>query len=140
MKSLEIFRSQLLERSSKKSIVTPVWGVETDNKEGSKDIVKAADDFASKVGSGKAVDKDKIHRSKVKRNSFNKKHRKGNLKRKRGKSTQSDKTYGKCPKKKNVVSPGKTMRRREYRQRWKEQFWKKWFEKKNGGKAKKGQK
>ena len=28
-------------------------GVETDNKEGFKDIVKAADDFASKVGSGK---------------------------------------------------------------------------------------
>ena len=30
-------------------------GVETDNKEGFKDIVKAADDFASKVGSGKGV-------------------------------------------------------------------------------------
>ena len=35
-------------------------GVEIDNKEGFKDIVKAADDFASKVGSGKKeVDKDK---------------------------------------------------------------------------------
>ena len=34
-------------------------GVETDNKEGFKDIVKAADDFASKVGSGKGIDKDK---------------------------------------------------------------------------------
>ena len=44
-------------------------------KTGSKDIVKAANDFASKVGSGKAVDKDIIHRTKGKRNSFNKKHR-----------------------------------------------------------------
>ena len=41
-------------------------GVETDNKEGFKDVVKAADDFASKVGSGKGVDKDKIHKGKGK--------------------------------------------------------------------------
>ena len=53
--------------------MTPVWGVETDSKEGFKDIVKAADDFAAKVGSGKGVDKDKIHRSTVKRNSFKEK-------------------------------------------------------------------
>ena len=33
-------------------------GVETDNKEGFKDIVKVADDFAAKVGSGKGIDKD----------------------------------------------------------------------------------
>ena len=41
--------------------------VETDNKEGFKDIVKAADDFASRVGSGKGVDKDKIHKGKRER-------------------------------------------------------------------------
>ena len=34
-------------------------GFETDNKEGFQDIVKAADDFASRVGSGEGVDKDK---------------------------------------------------------------------------------
>ena len=38
--------------------------VETDDKEGFKDIVKAADDFASRVGCGKGVDKDKIHKGK----------------------------------------------------------------------------
>ena len=37
-------------------------GVETDNKEGFKDIVKAADDFASRVGSGKELTKTKGHR------------------------------------------------------------------------------
>ena len=91
-------------------------GVETDNKEGFKDIVKAADDFASKVGSGKGVDKDKIHKGKGKGNSFKKEtsqikskskgNPKGNPKGKRGKSTQSNKTDGKGPKK--VLSPGKT--------------------------------
>ena len=50
-------------------------GVETDNKEGFKDIVKVADDFASKVGSGKGIDKDKIHKGKGKGNSLKKKHR-----------------------------------------------------------------
>ena len=72
-------------------------GVETDNKEGFKDIVKAADDFASKVGSGKGVDKDKIHKGKGKGNSIKKDtsqikskskgNPKGNPKGKRGKST-----------------------------------------------------
>ena len=91
-------------------------GVETDNKEGFKDIVKAADDFATKVGSGKGVDKDKIHKGKGKGNSLKKEtsqikskskgNPKGNPKGKRGKSTQSNKTDGKGPKK--VVSPGKT--------------------------------
>ena len=91
-------------------------GVETDNKESFKDIVKAADDFASKVGSGKGVDKDKIHKGKGKGNSLKKEtsqikskskgNPKGNPKGKRGKSTQSNKTDGKGPK--NVVSPGKT--------------------------------
>ena len=49
-------------------------GVETDNKEGFKNIVKAADDFASKVGSGKGVDKDKIHKGKGKGNSLKKRN------------------------------------------------------------------
>ena len=47
-------------------------GVETDNKEGFKDIATAADDFASKVGSGKGIDKDKIHKGKGKGNSLKK--------------------------------------------------------------------
>ena len=50
-------------------------GVETDNKEGFKDIAKAADDFASNVGSGKGVDKDKIHKGKGKGNPSKKKYR-----------------------------------------------------------------
>ena len=91
-------------------------GVETDNKEGFKEIAKAADDFASNVGSGKGVDKDQIHKGKGKGYSLkketsqikskNKGNPKGNPKGKRGKSTQSNKTDGKGPK--NVVSPGKT--------------------------------
>ena len=40
--------------------------VETDNKEGFKDIVKAADDFASRVGSGKEVTKTTSTRAKGK--------------------------------------------------------------------------
>ena len=91
-------------------------GVETDNKEGFKDIVKAADDFFSKIGSGKGVDKDKIHKGKGKGNSLKKEtsqikskskgNPKGNTKGKRGKSTQSNKIDGKGSK--NVVSPTKT--------------------------------
>ena len=77
-------------------------------KTGSKDIVKAADDFTSKVGSGKAVDKDKIHRSKGEINSFNKKHRRSKARareiptaipREKKKATQTDKTDGTGPKK-----------------------------------------
>ena len=87
--------------------MTPVWGSRLTTKTGSKDIVKAADDFASKVGSGKGVDKDKIHRDKGKRNFFTKKtsqikskgNPKSNPKGKRRKSTQTDKTDGKGPKK-----------------------------------------
>ena len=89
--------------------------VETDDK-GFKDIVKAADDFASRVGSGKGVDKDKIHKGKGKGDSLKEKtsqikskskgNPKDNPKGKRGKSTQSDEKDGKGPK--NVVSPGKT--------------------------------
>ena len=78
--------------------------VETDNKEGFKDIVKAADDFASKVGSGKGLKKET---SQIK--SKSKGNPKGNTKGKRGKSTQSNKTDGKGPK--NVESPGRTGRK-----------------------------
>ena len=87
--------------------------VETDDKEGFKDIVKAADDFASRVGSGKGVDKDKIHKGKGKGDSRKEKNRRSKARARkirrvipRGKSTQSDKKDGKGPK--NVVSPGKT--------------------------------
>ena len=83
-------------------------GVETDNKEGFKDIVKVADDFASKVGSGKGIDKDKSHKGKGKGNSLGKETSqiknkskgspKGNTKGKRGKSTQSNRKDGKGPK------------------------------------------
>ena len=48
-------------------------GVETDNKEGFKDVVKVADYFASRVGSGKGVDKYKIHKGKGKGDSFKEK-------------------------------------------------------------------
>ena len=91
-------------------------GVETDNKEGFKDVVKAADYFASRVGSGKGVDKHKIHKGKGKGDSLKEKtsqtrdkskgNPKGNPKRKSRKSTKSDKKDGNGPK--NVVSPGKT--------------------------------
>ena len=47
--------------------------VETDNKEGFKDVVKAADYFASRVGSGKGVDKYKIHKGEGKGGSFKEK-------------------------------------------------------------------
>ena len=92
--------------------MTPAWGVETDNNEGFKDIVKAADDFASKVGSGKGIDKDKIHKGKGKGNSHkketsqlkskSKRNPNGNTKGKRGKSTQSHKTDGKGSKKREI--------------------------------------
>ena len=51
-------------------------GVETDNKEGFKDIVKVADDFASKVGSGKRNRQgQKATREKGKEIPSKKKHR-----------------------------------------------------------------
>ena len=87
-------------------------GVETDNKEGFKDIVTVADDFASKVGSGKGIDKDKSHQGKGKGNSLiketsqikskSKGNPKGNTKGKRGKSTQSNETDGKRSKKRGI--------------------------------------
>ena len=90
-------------------------GVETDNKEGFKDIVKVADGFASRVGSGKGVD-DKIHKGNGKRDSPKEKtsqikskskgNPKGNPKIKSGKSTKSDKKDGKGPQ--YAVSSGKT--------------------------------
>ena len=96
--------------------MTPAWGSRLDNKEGFKDIVKVADAFASKVGSGKEIDKDKIHKGKGKGNSLkretsqikskSKGNPKGNTKGKRGKSTQSNKTDGEGPK--NVESSGRT--------------------------------
>ena len=127
-------------------------GVETDNKEGFKDIVKVADDFASKVGPGKGIDKDKIHKGKGKGNSLKKEtsqikskskgHPKGNTKGKRGKSTQSNKTDGKGPK--NVESPGRTgvknTRKGGKKNTGKSGSKGKNNDGKSGGKAKKGQK
>ena len=119
----------------------------------SRDIVKAADDFASKVGSGKGIDKDKIHRGKGKGNSLKKRNiadqkkskgnPKGNTKGKSGRSTQSNKTDGKRSKKRGNP-PGRTGGKNT-RKRWKEKHKKHGSKGKNndgksGGKAKKGQK
>ena len=60
--SVSVVRKVIKEEQNDSSM-----GVETDNKEGFKDIVKVADDFASKVGSGKGIDKDKIHKGKRER-------------------------------------------------------------------------
>ena len=115
-------------------------GVETDNKGGFK--VKAADDFASKVGSGKGVDKDKIHKEKGEGNSLKKETSqiKSKSNGKRGKSTQSNKTYGKGPK--TWYSPARPVGRIQGKVEEKQR--KKWYERQNndgksGGKAKKGQ-
>ena len=109
-------------------------GVETDNKEGFKDIVKAADDFASKVGSGTGIDKDKIHKGKGKGNSLKKEtsqikskskgNPKGNTKGKK-EDTQSNKTDGNGPKKRGIPRQDRV---EEYKERWKEKHRKKWFE------------
>ena len=112
-------------------------GVETDNKEGFKDIVKAADDFASRVGSGKGVHKDKIHKGKGKGDSPKEKtsqiksKSKGNSKGNREEKVESPQSQTKKMErvKKNPVSPRKT-EWREYRQRWKEKYVNLWFEKK----------
>ena len=126
-------------------------GVETDNKEGFKDIVKVADDFASKVGSGKGIDKDKIHKGKGKEIPSKKKHRRSKARAReiprvipREKEESPHNQIKRMEKvQKNVESPGRTGE--EYKERWKEKHRKKWFERKNndgksGGKAKKGQK
>ena len=113
--------------------------VETDNKKSFKDIVKADDDFASKVRSGKGIDKDKIHKGKGKEYSLKKEtsqikskskgNPKGNTKGKKGKSTQSNKTDGKGPK--NVASPGKKKHRKKWYKR-KKQRRQEWRQSKEG--------
>ena len=127
-------------------------GVETNNKEGFKDIVKAADDFASKVGSGKGVDKDKIHKGKGKGNSLKKEtsqikskskgNHKGNTKGKKRKVHTVKQNRWKGSKKRGITRQD---RREEYRKRWEENTGKSGSKGKNndgksGGKAKKGQK
>ena len=89
--------------------------VETDNKEGFKDIVKAADYFASKGRFWKRSRQrqnpqgQRERKFPQKRNIADQKQEqgnpKGNPKGKRGKSTQSNKTGGKGPK--NVVYPAR---------------------------------
>ena len=59
-------------------------GFETD-KEGFQDIVKAADDFASRVGSGEGVDKDKNPKGQRERR-FTQRKNIANQKREQGKS------------------------------------------------------
>ena len=61
---VSVVRKVIKEEQSDSNMV-----VETDNKEGFEDIVKAADDFASRVGSGKGVDKNKIQKGKGKGDS-----------------------------------------------------------------------
>ena len=112
-------------------------GVETDNKEGFKGIVKAADDFASRVGSGKGVDKDKIHKGKGKGDSPKEKtlqikskskgNPKGNPEGKSGMSTKSNKKKWKGLKKRGIHQQDWG---EEHRQRWKEKHGKTWFERK----------
>ena len=134
--------------------MTPAWGSRLTTKKVSiKDIVKVADDFASKVGSGKGIDKDKIHKGKGKGNSLKKEtsqikskskgNPKGNTKGKRGKSTQSNKTYGKGPKKTWNPPAGPVRRiqgKVERKTQEKSGSKGKNNDGKSGGKAKKGQK
>ena len=113
-------------------------GVETDNKEGFKDIVKAADDFASKVGSGKGVDKDKIHKGKGKGNSLKEKeHRRSKARarvipraipREKEESPHSQTKQMERVQKKCGIH--RQDRGEEYRERWKEKHRKKWYERK----------
>ena len=78
--------------------------------------MKAADDFASKVGSGKGVDNDKIHKRKGKGTSLKKEtsqiknKSKGNPKRNTKGKEESPHSQTKQMERvqKNVVSPGKT--------------------------------
>ena len=93
---VSVVRKVIKEEQNDSSMV-----VETDNKEGFKDIVKAADDFASRERTGNCLKKET---SQIK--SKSKGNPKGNTEGKRGKSTQSNKTDGKGPK--SVVSLGKT--------------------------------
>ena len=127
-------------------------GVETDNKEGFKDIVKAADDFDSRVGSGKGVDKDKIHKGKGKGDSPKEKtsqikskskgNPKGNPKGKSGMSTKSNKKMERTQK--TWYPParlgGRTQAKVERKTREKVVRKEENNGDKNGGKAKKGQK
>ena len=111
-------------------------GLETDNKEGFKDIVKAADEFASRVGCGKGVDKDKIHKGKGKGDSHKEKtsqikswgNPNGNLLREKVESLQNQtKKRWKGSKKRGI--PWQDWGE-EHRQRWKEKHGKTWFERK----------
>ena len=129
---VSVVRKVIKEEQSDSNMV-----VETDNEEGFKGIVKAADDFASRVGSGNGVDKDKIHKGKGKGDSPKEKtlqikskskgNPKGNPKGKSGKSTKSDKKDGKGQQ--NVVSPSKTGAKNTGK-RGKKFSGKKWFERK----------
>ena len=87
-------------------------GVETDNKEGFKDTAKAADDCATRVGSGKGVDRDKIHKGKGKGDSLKEKtsQTKGKSKGNPKQKVESPQSQRKMMERvqKNVVSPGKT--------------------------------
>ena len=104
-------------------------GVETDNKGGFKDVVKATDDFASKVGSGKGVDKDKIHKEKGEGNSLKKRNiadQKQEQWKKRKVHTVKQNIW-KGSKKRGIIRQDRV---EEYRERWKEKHRKKWYERK----------
>ena len=102
-------------------------GVETDNKEGFKDIVKVADDFAS--GSGKGVEKTKSKRAKGKEIPPKKKHHRSKAReiprvilREKVESLQSQTKKMERVQKRGI--PSKTGGE-EHRQRWKEKHGKK---------------
>ena len=144
---VSVVRKVIKEEQSDSNMV-----VETDNEEGFKGIVKAADDFASRVGSGNGVDKDKIHKGKGKGDSPKEKtsqikskskgNPKGNPKGKSGKSTKSDKKDGKGQK--TWYHPARPGRRTQAKveRNIREKVVRKEENNgdKNGGKAKKGQK
>ena len=131
--------------------VTPTWGSRLTTKKVFKDIVKAADDFSSRVGSGQGVDKDNIHKGKGKGDSTKEKHRRSKARareiprvipREKVESPQSQTKNEKGFKKRGI---SRQDRGEEYRPRWKEEHRKMWFDRKNngdknGGKAKKGRK
>ena len=98
--------------------------------------MKAADDFASKVGSGKGVDKDKIHKRKGKGTSSKKKHRRSKIRareipsvipmeKKKVHTVKQNRWKGS---KKRGIS--RQDRGEKHRKRWKEKHRKKWFERK----------
>ena len=124
-------------------------GVETNDGDVVKEIEKAADAFASRVGAGHNVEKDTINKGKgnggsPKEETLQTKGKgKGNSKGKSGKLGKIEKKGGKGKgfKKRNLTRQD---RGEEHRQKWKEKHKKRWNERKNkgdknGGKAKKGQ-